>query len=142
MILKHLETADDIRASFRAFTILRPHLDEDTFVEQALRQMKSGYNIVAILEDDTVVSATGYRFTEALAWGKIIYIDDLVTHPDTRGKGYGGKLLEYIRDLAIEHQCDAVHLDSGHTRFDAHRLYLNQGYKIRSHHFSLELPSK
>ena len=138
-MFKNLTTAEEIRASFRAFTILRPHLTEDTFVEQALRQIQQGYIITAIYEDDLPVSVIGYRFSEALAWGKYIYIDDLVTHPDARGKGYGGKLLDFVRDLAIENKLDAVHLDSGHTRFDAHRVYLNHRFRISSHHFTLNL---
>lgn len=36
-MLKNLESADDIRSSFRVFMILRPHLDEDMFFAQALR---------------------------------------------------------------------------------------------------------
>ena len=138
-MLKNLQSADEIRSSFRVFTILRPHLDEDTFVAQALRQMEKGYIITSIHEDDLIVSVAGYRYSEALAWGKFIYIDDFVTHPDARGKGYGGQLLEYVKALAIESKLDAVHLDSGHTRFDAHRVYLNHGYQIKSHHFALKL---
>lgn len=138
-MLKNLTTADEIRSSFRTFTFLRPHLDEDIFVAQALRQMEKGYMMTVIMEDDRVVSGAGYRFGEALAWGKFIYIDDLVTHPDARGKGYGGQLLEHVKQLALDNGCDAVHLDSGHTRFDAHRVYLNHGFQIRSHHFSMAL---
>lgn len=138
-MLKNLQSAEDIRSSFRVFTILRPHLDEETFVSQALRQMEKGYIITAVIEGGLVASAAGYRYSEALAWGKYIYIDDLVTHPDARGKGYGGQLLEHVKSLAIKSNLDAVHLDSGHTRFDAHRVYLNHGYKITSHHFVLNL---
>jgi GNAT superfamily N-acetyltransferase len=141
-MLKNLTSADEIRSSFRVFTILRPHLDEETFVAQALRQMEQGYIITAILDDDLVVSTAGYRYSEALAWGKFIYIDDLVTHPDARGKGYGGQLLEHVKQLAIDSELDAVHLDSGHTRFDAHRVYLNHGFQIKSHHFSVALKDK
>jgi len=138
-MFKNLTTADEIRASFRVFTILRPHLTENIFVEQALRQIQQGYIITAIYEDALVVSVSGYRFSEALAWGKYIYIDDLVTHPDARGKGYAGKLLDFVKDLAIENKLDAVHLDSGHTRFDAHRVYLNHGFLISAHNFTLTL---
>jgi GNAT superfamily N-acetyltransferase len=85
------------------------------------------------------MSVAGYRFMEALAWGKFIYIDDLVTHPDARGKGYAAQLLDYVKDLAIEHDLDAVHLDSGPTRLDAHRLYHSKRYFISAHHFQLNL---
>ena len=138
-MLKHLETADEIRSSFRAFTILRPKLDEETFVEQALRQLQQGYKVTAIVEGDQVVSAAGYRFSESLGWGKFIYIDDLVTHPDARGKGYAGQLLDYIHQLALENNCDSIHLDSGHSRYDAHRLYLNHKFIMTSHHFRRQL---
>jgi len=138
-MLKNLQSPEEVRSSFRVFTHLRSHLDEDTFVEQALRQLEQGYIISAIVEDGRVVSVAGYRFSESLAWGKYIYIDDLVTHPDARGHGYAGQLLNHVKSLAVEHNLDAVHLDSGHTRFDAHRVYLNHGYKITSHHFVLKL---
>ncbi|HEX5169461.1 MAG TPA: GNAT family N-acetyltransferase, partial [Cyclobacteriaceae bacterium] len=65
--------------------------------------------------------------------------DDLSTLPDHRKKGYGKMLLEYIIQLARAENLDAIHLDSGHTRFDAHRLYLNLGFKIVAHHFALVL---
>ena len=45
----------------------------------------------------------------------------------------------HIIDMARKENLDAIHLDSGHTRFDAHRLYLNMGFKIVSHHFALQL---
>jgi 2-iminoacetate synthase ThiH len=35
--------------------------------------------------------------------------------------------------------CDQVHLDSGPQRHEAHRLYLNQGFKIIGYHFALEI---
>ena len=71
--------------------------------------------------------------------GEIIYIDDLSTLPEYRGKGYAGTLLDYLHKLAAENGKRAVHLDSGYHRNDAHRLYLNKGYKIASHHFAKEL---
>ncbi|MDQ3552225.1 MAG: GNAT family N-acetyltransferase, partial [Bacteroidota bacterium] len=71
--------------------------------------------------------------------GKSIYIDDLVTAPTARGKGFGGALLKYVFDEAREAGCQSVHLDSGVQRFAAHRLYLNNGFNITSHHFALEL---
>jgi hypothetical protein len=48
-------------------------------------------------------------------------------------------LLDYVKDLAIEHNLDAVHLDSGPTRLDAHRLYHSKRFFISAHHFQLNL---
>jgi hypothetical protein len=44
----------------------------------------------------------------------------------------------YVDDLSTRERfrrCEAVYLDSGHHRHDAHRLHLGAGYEIRSHHF-------
>jgi GNAT superfamily N-acetyltransferase len=136
---KTIQTEAEIRACFETYHHLRPHLSEEEFVAQVLRQMQFGFQIVAIEEDDKFVSVVGFRMSEYLAWGKIIYIDDLISHPDARGKGYGSTLLQYVKALAIEHGCDAVHLDSGYQRNDAHRVYLNNGFIMTSHHFAMKL---
>ena len=79
----------------------------------------------------------GFRFLEFLAWGKVLYIDDLITNSEVRKNGHGGKLLKWIIEQAKQMNCDQVHLDSGPQRHDAHRLYLNHGFKIIGHHFAL-----
>ena len=70
---------------------------------------------------------------------KSIYIDDLTTLSEGRGKGHAGKPFDYIVEKAKSEALEAVHLDSGHQRYDAHRLYLNKGMKIVYHYFRLEL---
>lgn len=71
--------------------------------------------------------------------GKQIYIDDLTTSEDGRGKGYGSALLDFVIDLAISKGYDCVSLDSGPSRHTAHRLYLNKGFQINSLHFVKDL---
>ena len=53
-------------------------------------------------------------------------------------KGSGRKLLKWIIEEGKKAKCDQVHLDSGPQRHDAHRLYLNQGFKIIGYHFALD----
>ena len=138
--IEKIETPEQIRAAFRVVQALRPHInDPERMVEQVLRQMEAGYQMVGIREGAEYVSYTGFRFCEFLAWGKVIYIDDLSTLPETRGKGYGAALLDYVKDLAIQHGCDGVHLDTGYSRHDAHRLYLNKGYTLNCHHMMVAL---
>ena len=136
---KNIETEAEIRACFETYHHLRPHLSEEEFVAQVLRQMQAGFRIVAIEDDGKVVSAVGFRMFEYLAWGKVIYIDDLISHPEARGKGYASTLLQYVKALAIEHGCKGVHLDSGYQRNAAHRVYLNNGFILDCHHFSMKV---
>jgi hypothetical protein len=53
----------------------------------------------------------------------------------------GGALFDWLVQLAREHECRELHLDSGVQRFDAHRFYLGKRMHITSHHFALKLPA-
>ncbi len=120
---------------------LRPQLNAENIVPIISGMIDRGYHLICIEEQGKAVCAAGYRFTEHLAWGKAIYIDDLSTLPEARLKGYARELLDYICEQARRHQCREVHLDSGcvPARYDAHRLYLRYGFNITSHHFALKV---
>jgi GNAT superfamily N-acetyltransferase len=132
-------TEREIAACFPAISILRPHLAEGEFVGRVRHQQEAGYRLIHTRHEGMVAAAAGYRILDFLAWGRVLYVDDLVTLPQFRGRGHGGALLDWMIAEAGEAGCDALHLDSGHGRHDAHRMYLNKGMRIGSHHFSLEL---
>ena len=82
MNIQYAKAEPEIRACFHAFSELRPHLTEDTFVSQVERQMRNhDYTLVYILDQGQVVVAAGYRVAEFLAWGITFYLDDLITVP-------------------------------------------------------------
>lgn len=129
---------------FEAMRALRPHLaNQHAFADQVdCVQRPAGYRLVAVVADEGAVEAVaGFRVSDNLAWGHHLYVDDLSTLPQARGKGHATALLSWLRDEAARMECGAMHLDSGvgANRLDAHRLYLNDGYRISSHHFSKDL---
>ena len=132
-------TAAELDACFSAFQVLRPHLTQDAFVPQVRRQQAQSYQIVALRQDGVVKSAAGYRLAEFLAWGKVLYIDDLTTLEEHRGKGFAGAVLDWLIQHAKDHHCSAVHLDTGYTRHAAHRAYLRKGFQLNCHHMALPL---
>lgn len=142
--IKYLQTDDDILQSWEVVFALRPHLLKEQFLLQVHSQMQDdGYQMLGVfVEEDgkeVVASFCGFRHMTKLSAGPFIYIDDLSTLPQYRGKGYGGMLLDFVHDLARKSGKNKVELDSGNHRFDAHRLYLNKGYHITAHHFIKEL---
>jgi GNAT superfamily N-acetyltransferase len=140
MNISPAQTEAEIKKCFPVIQQLRPHLNEAVFVEQVQRQMKiHGYQLIFIEVDDRVVAAAGYRVAEFLAWGKTLYVDDLITDEACRGRGFGGALLNWLQAKAQEIGCVEFHLDSGVHRFDAHRLYLTHKMIISSHHFSKKM---
>jgi len=139
LILK-AKTTQEIQACYPLMHQLRPHLtDVEAFIAQTERQLAMGYSLVYIQEENAIKALAGFRFLEFLAWGKVLYIDDLITDSESRNKGHGGTLLKWIIEQAKEKMCDQVHLDSGPHRHEAHKLYLNHDFKIIAHHFALTL---
>ena len=122
---------------------LRTHrTDEDAFVRRVDEQQRpEGYRLVGVFEGERCVAVAGFRTGHNLAWGDFMYVDDLSTLPEARGRGHGAALLEWCQEEARRLGCDAFHLDSGvqPEREDAHRLYFNQRLRIQSYHFEKPL---
>ncbi|WP_455220738.1 GNAT family N-acetyltransferase [Kaarinaea lacus] len=115
---------------------LRPHLTEQECLTQIIRQMNSGYRLCCVTDNHAVVAVAGFRLGESLAWGKYLYVDDLVTSEGYRSKGYGGRLLAWLKEYAIDEGCQQFHLDSGLHRKEAHRFYEHNGMTLASYHFA------
>ena len=50
-------------------------------------------------EGDRCVAVAGFRvLTHHLAWHDTLYVDDLSTLPEARGRGYGRALLEWCKE--------------------------------------------
>lgn len=133
------KSESDIRRCFRVFAHLRPHLDEAEFVKRVRTQAAEGYGIAYIEDGEAVVAAAGFRVLHFLAWGRILYLDDLITDPQRKKSGYGSALLDWVERKANELGCAELHLDTGYQRHDAHRLYLNKGMDFSCHHVSKKL---
>lgn len=139
-------TADDCRLAYLAMRELRPQVgDEPSFVERVRRQFEQGYRLIGAFdgEHEHAVSVAGFRVDEKLAWGRHVYIDDLSTLPEARGRGAARALLRWIDADAAAAGIPEVHLDSGvqPERQAAHALYFAEGHRISSYHFQKALPS-
>lgn len=139
MNIRQIKTQNDIAKAFDVLTELRPHLKKEIFVDQIIEQQSQGYKMIIVEENSDIVSYIGFRFFTTLAWGKIIYIDDLITKESSRGKGYAKALLEHVKNVAIEANCNQIHLDSGYTRYLAHKFYLKENFELNAHHLMLKL---
>ena len=130
---------EEILLCFPAFSALRPQLREQAFLSQVRRQQAQSYQIVALKHDGMVQSAAGFRFAEFLAWGKVLYIDDLTTLPEATSRGFAGTLMDWLVAHAKSSGCQGLHLDTEYTRHAAHRLYLRKGLQLNCHHLALDL---
>jgi GNAT superfamily N-acetyltransferase len=132
-------TDDELRRCFPVMRELRPHLTEQEFTARVQRQRGDGYNLAFAEDNGAIQAVAGYRLIESLAWGKALYVDDLVTAGHARSRGVGGALFDWLVAQARAQDCDSLHLESGVQRFSAHRFYLRKHMDITSHHFALNL---
>ncbi|WP_118973700.1 GNAT family N-acetyltransferase [Taibaiella koreensis] len=124
-----------------ALFAFRTNLDEATYIDLIMDMIaRESFRLVYIPNEDNTAAAAivGYRTMHMLRTGRIIYIDDLYTDPQYRGKGYAGILLDHVNQEAVAAGIRSVHLDSGYMLHDAHRLYLNKGYVLACNHFALQ----
>ncbi len=135
-VVQLAETDDAIAACFPVMHQLRPHLVESEFVGRVREQQQATYRLAYIEDGGVVVALGGFRVGRSLAWGKFMYVDDLVTDEAARSRGFGQQLLDWMLALARDEGCGEFHLDSAVHRFGAHRFYLANRMDIRSHHFS------
>ena len=132
----HIATTDaEIAACYFVMRELRPHVTEDEFLSRIRRQENAGYRLAFVKQPEGFVAVAGFRVGENLAWGRFLYVDDLVTLPAHCSKGYGAKLLSWLKELAAKEGCQQMHLDSGIQRKEAHRFYEREGMTMASFHF-------
>lgn len=129
----------ELRAVWPVAQQLRPHLDEDGFVEQCLRQFEGGFMATALYDDGVPRAFAGWRALEMLATGRQVYVDDLITDETARSRGYGKALLDWLKLEARRQGCARLQLDSGTFRKDAHAFYLREGLRIEAFHFGIAL---
>lgn len=125
----------EISACYPVMRELRPHIAEGQFLARIRDQESVGYRLAYIREPGAVVAIAGFRIGENLAWGRFLYVDDLVTLAGYRSKGYGAQLLSWLKEYAAKEGCRQLHLDAGRQRKDAHRFYEREGMTMAGFHF-------
>lgn len=139
-MIKKMLSDNDIRLTYPVMSQLRTHVPEHEYIGRVKRQSQTGsYQIAALFDDGQIGCVAGYRISECLAWGKIMYVDDLVTDQNGRSKSYGKQMLDWLVNEARANACQEFHLDSGVQRHAAHRFYLRERMDITCFHFGKKI---
>lgn len=139
MTIEFVQTLEEISQCQTAMLVLRPHLSAHDYLPRMSQVLATGARLLRLTDDDQVRAVAVIRVSYYLHRGKNLYIDDLVSLPADRGKGYASALLDWIRQYALSEECQTIDLDSGYSRTQAHRLYLKSGFVLSAHHFTLQL---
>lgn len=124
LIIKELQSQDEILQAFPVMKQLRTHLNEESYLNLVTQaQEKEYYRMFALYDNEEIVAVVGFQPMITLYYGKFIWVCDLVTDSSKRSKGYGEKLLAHVHEWAQANQYETVALSSGLQRTDAHRFY-------------------
>ncbi|SMQ81044.1 Acetyltransferase (GNAT) family protein [Bacillus sp. OV166] len=127
ILIKELRNEQEWKEAYPMMKQLRTHLDEQQFLQLVQEAtQKENYKIAALYDNEIMVAVTGFMPMITLYNGRFIWVCDLVTDSDSRSKGYGEALLNYVHIWSKENGYDIVSLSSGLQRIDAHRFYENK----------------
>lgn len=134
------QTDDEILATFEVMHQLRPKLDRPGYLALVRQLMDTdGYRVVALSDEGKIRAVAGYRVFTMLYCGRLLYVDDLVTDEHARSRGYGARLLTWLKDEARRQRCNELQLISAVHREEAHRFYFREGLGIECFHFRTRL---
>ncbi|CAN5618936.1 GNAT family N-acetyltransferase [soil metagenome] len=140
MEIKNVSSIEEIEAVFPVMNQLRTHLNKENYLEMVGRMQRSdNYRLAAAFDGEEVCCVAGYRLQELLAYGKVLYVDDLITDETARSRDFGKRMLDWLVEEARKNGCEKLHLDSGVQRYGAHRFYFREGMNISSYHFTKNL---
>ncbi|MES2426966.1 MAG: GNAT family N-acetyltransferase [Bacteroidota bacterium] len=138
--VKIISTEVEIEQCWDVGVLLRPHLSKSEWASMIREMMQNEkYSMAAIMDDNKFVAFAGYRVMTSLHSGNIIYIDDLCTLESLRGKGLGSQLLNFVKDIAVSDNRDAVVLDTNFNNNTAQKLYLKNGFELVAVHLACDL---
>lgn len=131
----------DLDKAVEILLLLRPKYSSDQLREQIREQyLRHQYQLIGVFDDGAgLVGVAGFIEGCKLAWGRYLLIEDFMVTPEWQQSGAGGYLLQWLRHHGLQLGCKELHVNSSVSRFAAHKFYLQEGFRISSHHFSLQL---
>jgi GNAT superfamily N-acetyltransferase len=107
-----LQTDQQIQNAFDLMAVMRSELKRDQFLDDVRLLELDGYRLVGGFVDGKLITLAGVRRAHSLARGPYAFINDLVTHPDHRGRGYATEMLRYIASAASAQGLPMICLNS------------------------------
>lgn len=136
--------ADDLKVLyFEYLTHFPPKEEQDMNLwKHILDKFEQDENMYLLVleEDGKVVSSVQMALIESLTHNvrPFAVIENVVTHINYRNKGYASALLEKASEIAREHKCYKVFLETGSNKESTLNFYKKNGFEIDKKHSCLK----
>ena len=146
MIIRKATSADanDIKTLyFEYLTHFPPKEEQDMSLwAQLLEKFEKDEHMHLLVaeEDGKVVSSVQMAIVETLTHHvrPFAVVENVVTHADYRNRGFASALLEKASEIAKEHRCYKVFLETGSNKESTLNFYRNNGFAIDEKHSCLK----
>ena len=116
---------------------------ETVISEEEYKNLIENGNIVVIKDEGNIVGYATYFIKEKDNHGwrrrKQFNIEALGIGAEYRRRGYGTKLLEYLKDLAKKLECTDMYLTVNEENIPAINNYEKFGFKVKNIAYSMEI---
>lgn len=129
-----LIASEDMEAIIPFLQILDPKLDKETLQKRLPDMLKNNYQCVGVFDNNRLIGISGIWVLYKYYIGKHVEPDNVIIHPDYRGKGIGELLIKWIDDYAQQIGAAASNLNVYTTNSSAIKFWTKSGYKIISFH--------
>ena len=121
---------------------LYPNLEINTLRSRIEEISNLNWSCLGVFDkQEKLVALSGYWINTRLYCGKYLYIDHFIVNQKHRGKGIGSRLLEYIKDIAKNHQCEQICLDTFISNSLAKKFWFQHNFSVVGLHFNQSLSS-
>lgn len=136
--------AEDLKELYFHFLTRYPPVEEQDmgqWGEMLDRFEKDDKMYILVAEEDgRAVSTVQMAIIESLTHNVrgFAVVENVVTHSDYRNRGYASALLQKASEIATEHRCYKISLETGSNRESTLNFYRNNGFVIDEKHSCLK----
>ena len=146
MIIRKAKASDaeDLKELYFHFLTKYPPVEEQDMGlwEEMLERFEKDDKMYILVaeEDGRVVSTVQMAIIESLTHNVrgFAVVENVVTHSDYRNRGYASALLQKASEIATEHRCYKISLETGSNRESTLNFYRNNGFVIDEKHSCLK----
>ena len=114
------------------------NISKDVLKNHILEQIKNdGLKILLIEENNKIIGYLSYEIKEKVT--KALWIDEFVIKEEYRHNGYGTKLMEKVKEIAMNEKIDRIEFNCWSFNENALKFYRKLGYSEQRIIFELKI---
>ena len=133
MLIREIECAD-LSQLLGIYTHLHdntmPTIDHEIEILWHRIMSDPNHHIIVGIEDNMIISSCVLMIIPNLTQNQrpCALVENVITHPEYRNKGYATQILDYAKNLAVDNGCYKIMLMTGSKEDTTLRFYEQAGY--------------